>query len=353
MTALESPSHLSFLGQFLLRRGIVSEEQLLAAVYYQKDVNELIGDIAVRRQYLTPDDVEAILQAQRDSELPFGQIAVDQGRLSPQQRESLVQAQAMGYVFLGEALLAKGFITADTFIEAINEFTRMERALASCNRDVLFCSEHRHLFLDMVDSMRVAMQRTAGVVMKLGRLSRPGDVDALFNDGLRADAGFRLDLRLLAGLVLHFWVFFPDDLARKILHAPAPRPGRLGMWSQNGADEDLDSRGVCNRKSGAAALIDAVPADAVASGAEQQGSWSELAGVFVAGVRERLTSRDYNAFSATARWVRAIQEKDAMDGALLVNLECPEGVFNAGFIVEDAGRDAQSGMDEHDFEPSS
>lgn len=352
MTALESPSQLSFLGQFLLRRGIVSEEQLLAAVYYQKDVNELIGDIAVRRQFLTPDDVEAILQAQRESELPFGQIAVDQGRLTPQQRESLVQAQAMGYVFLGEALLAKGFISAEKFIEAINEFTRMERALASCNRDVLYCSEHRHLFLDMVDSMRVAMQRTAGVVMKLGKLSRPGEVDALFNDGLRADAGFRLDLRLLGGLVLHFWVYFPDDLARKVLHAPAPRPGRLGMWSHPGLDES-GGNSSCPRKSGAAALTDAVPAGGTVPEAEQQGSWSELAGVFIAGVRERLTSRDYNAFSATARWVRALQEKDTMEGALLVNLECPDGVFNAGFLVEDAGRDAQGGMNEHDFEPSS
>ncbi len=328
MTALESPFRLSFIGQFLLRKGLVTESQLLEAVGYQQDINELIGDIAVRREYMTSDDVAAILQTQRESSLPFGQIAVNQGRMTEAQRESLVQTQAMGYVFLGEALLAKGFITAEQFVEAINEFTRMEHALAACNKDILFCSEHRELFLTMVDSLRNAVEQQTGVAVKMGKVLRPAAMDEDGVAGVSAEAGMRFEVGLLDGLILRFWALFPNDLADRLMGTAVPPSGPAGSW----------------------AGVTATPWHSHPP--DRDSTWLGLARSFIFAMRRHLAEHKYGDFRASAHWVRVDEERAAMSKALMVNLDCPVGTFLAGFAVEDAGTTATRGFGDREYEHS-
>ncbi|MFW5735030.1 MAG: hypothetical protein ACOCWR_08230 [Oceanidesulfovibrio sp.] len=325
MAGLEPPYRISFLGQFLMRKGLVNEEQLLEAVGYQKGVNELIGDLAVRREYLAPNDVEAILRSQRESELPFGQIAVEQGRLTEAQRESLVQAQAMGYVFLGEALLANGFLTALEFVEAINEFSRVERALAACNRDVLHSTEHQDLFLKVVDSFRDALSQLAGTPVKMGRAHLPLAAGGVFQQSM-GEAGILFRVSLLGGLAMRFWALFPGELAERLMGSAPPEPGPAGSWA-----------GVTKTAAAIRPL-------------EEGETWTGLARTFVLFLRSRLGEEKYGDFSAVAQWVDAEGERAAMEGALTVDMDCPEGRFHAAFLIEEADMAPSGGVGDSAYE---
>jgi hypothetical protein len=234
----------------------------------------------------------------------------------------------MGYVFLGEALLARGFITAEAFVEAINEFTRMEHALAACNRDILFCSEHRELFLTMVDSLRSAVEQQTSVAVKMGKVRRPSGMDGGGPDRVSAEAGVRFDVGLLDGLLMRFWALFPSDLAERLMGTPLPPPGPAGSWA-----------GVTATPWGGQPV-------------DPDRTWLGLARSFIFAMRRHLAEHKYGDFRASAHWVRADEERAIMGRALVVDLDCPDGQFHAGFAVEDAGTTATRGFGDREFEHS-
>ncbi len=194
---MSSPMRITFLGQFLVRKGLVTEEQLLDAVGYQKSTNELIGVLAVKRNFLTPEQVDEILDRQREADLPFGQIALERGLMTQKQLQELLTAQNAGYVFLGEALIAKGHLTSDQFVKATNEYGKLQQAIQRYNNDLVMTTDRNEFLMIIVESLQNAFSRYAHTRCKLGAVCQ--DPRAVGVDIARTTT-----IRLTDGLVINY-----------------------------------------------------------------------------------------------------------------------------------------------------
>jgi hypothetical protein len=103
-----------FLGQFLMERGLITPQQLLAATEAQRASNPLLGELAVRQGLLTEAQARRINDRQRADDRRFGDIALEMGVLDAAQVESLLAAQKAGRKLFGQVLLEQGAIDAAT-----------------------------------------------------------------------------------------------------------------------------------------------------------------------------------------------------------------------------------------------
>jgi CheY-specific phosphatase CheX len=113
---------IQFFGQYLLHRGRLTADQLLAAVKLQDKVNVLLGTIAVDRGYLTANDVARVNNLQRTRDKRFGELAIELGLLTESQLQELLAAQKQDRLFLGEALVKLGHLTAEQLHQELESF---------------------------------------------------------------------------------------------------------------------------------------------------------------------------------------------------------------------------------------
>ncbi|MBS7456959.1 chemotaxis protein CheX [Coralloluteibacterium stylophorae] len=102
-----------FLGQFLLEKGAITREQLLAALDAQQASNPLLGELAEQRGLLTATQARRINERQRAEDRRFGDIAVEMGLLDAAQVDALVAAQKAQRKLFGEILIEQGTLTRD------------------------------------------------------------------------------------------------------------------------------------------------------------------------------------------------------------------------------------------------
>ncbi len=99
-----------FFGQHLLERGLLTPEQLLAAIVLQETRNHKIGVYAQRRGLLTQEQAEEIATRQRTEDRRFGEIAMELGYLTLAQIDELVTMQQNDHMYLGGAIVVLGFL---------------------------------------------------------------------------------------------------------------------------------------------------------------------------------------------------------------------------------------------------
>jgi CheY-specific phosphatase CheX len=114
-----------FFGQFLLEKGRISSQQLVDALEYQKSVTQPIAVLALESGMLTADQVYHVLKQLRPDK-HFGEVAVGLGVLTQTQLEKLSQCQSGHRILLGEALIAKGFISVEVLEKELKEFKNAE-----------------------------------------------------------------------------------------------------------------------------------------------------------------------------------------------------------------------------------
>lgn len=103
-----------FLGQFLMERGVITPQQLLAATEAQRASNPLLGELAVRQGLLDEAQARRINDRQRIDDRRFGDIALELGLLDAAQVEGLLAAQKAGRKLFGQVLLELGAVDAAT-----------------------------------------------------------------------------------------------------------------------------------------------------------------------------------------------------------------------------------------------
>jgi hypothetical protein len=108
-------------GQFLLDEGIVSADQLYAALQYQRQNNKVLGELARDENLLTEQQVAQILEWQLCEDADFGEAAIAMGMLDQAGLDQLLKKQEDNHVLLGEALVA---IEAVSQEEMDTEFER-------------------------------------------------------------------------------------------------------------------------------------------------------------------------------------------------------------------------------------
>lgn len=101
-----------FLGQFLLERGVITAQQLLAAIEAQRASNPLLGELAVREGLLDAAQARRINQRQHVEDRRFGDIALELGVLDQAQLDALLAAQKAQRKMLGQVLLEQGAVDA-------------------------------------------------------------------------------------------------------------------------------------------------------------------------------------------------------------------------------------------------
>uniref|UniRef100_A0A7C4EL19 Type II secretion system protein GspE N-terminal domain-containing protein n=1 Tax=Fundidesulfovibrio putealis TaxID=270496 RepID=A0A7C4EL19_9BACT len=115
-----------FFGDFLLRQGAVTPDQLRQALASQARSNRRMGDLCVEAGVMTPGQVEDVLDAQRGTDACFGQLAIARGYLRRKDLDALLFRQHVNQVHLGEALLTLGALTERRFCELLDLFHAQE-----------------------------------------------------------------------------------------------------------------------------------------------------------------------------------------------------------------------------------
>jgi CheY-specific phosphatase CheX len=145
-----------FFGQYLLEKGRITSQQLVAALECQKGITEPIGTIALERGLLTAEQIKQILQQQRKTNERFGEIAVVLGFLTQAQLDELLDKQDTNHrARLGEALVSKGYITLETLEKELKEYIKESEKVASEVSAAFSNIAHKHIVKTFTDLMLV------------------------------------------------------------------------------------------------------------------------------------------------------------------------------------------------------
>ncbi len=113
------------LGEFLLEKGLVKEEELVAALDDQQQNKMPMGQMAVQKGFLDSKSLFKVLTEQRKKlrdANDFGAIAVEMGLLNPKQIEELVESQSTTNELLGNLLVGKGILPREKLVEVLREY---------------------------------------------------------------------------------------------------------------------------------------------------------------------------------------------------------------------------------------
>ena len=94
-----------FLGNYLLQRGIVNQEQLFKAMSRLSQTHIKLGTIAIKEGLMTAKEVDECLYVQSREDKRFGEIAVERGYLTNDQVNELLSLQTPDYILLGQNLV--------------------------------------------------------------------------------------------------------------------------------------------------------------------------------------------------------------------------------------------------------
>lgn len=112
----------AFLGEYLVKSGLVSEQQLATAVALQEQVNWRLGTCATSLGFLTAEQVAEIHEAQKHTDMPFGRLAVKLGKLTRLQLEQAIEYQRFKHLLIGSALVESGAMNAEGLQQALEMF---------------------------------------------------------------------------------------------------------------------------------------------------------------------------------------------------------------------------------------
>lgn len=115
---------IKFFGQYLLEKGLITPQQLLEAVDYQKEINVSLGTMALEKGLLNSEQIKKIHNEQKRQDKKFGEIAISMGYLTGEQLENLLDLQKTQRLYLGESLVSKGFLTLEQLEEQLNLYKK-------------------------------------------------------------------------------------------------------------------------------------------------------------------------------------------------------------------------------------
>jgi hypothetical protein len=159
-----------FFGQFLLERGVITNEALEDALAFQRESNRRIGEMAMEKSYLTPEQVDRIFAEQQVRDEPFGVIALQMRYLSRKQLDDLLFTQTIYSTHLGEAMLMRGHITSEQFVEYLKQYNEMTKVREAELDSLLQGLPDQIVFQAAVKALDGAFTRFVGKHARIGRL---------------------------------------------------------------------------------------------------------------------------------------------------------------------------------------
>jgi len=114
-------------GEFLLKKGLIKEEDTVMARHIQEESNKQIGELALKQKLLNAQKVQQILQQQKISRKKFGEVAIDLKILTYEQVQDLVTYQKDFNIHIGEIFKYEGALQADELEREIKEFAEQNK----------------------------------------------------------------------------------------------------------------------------------------------------------------------------------------------------------------------------------
>lgn len=111
-----------FFGQFLLKQGVVTAEQLARAISYQEKVNRKFGEVAVSLELLTDEQLGEMLDLQSHEDVPVGEAGMRLGIISAEDVQLILDRQARDNIRVGEALVITGALTREALEAWLKQF---------------------------------------------------------------------------------------------------------------------------------------------------------------------------------------------------------------------------------------
>jgi CheY-specific phosphatase CheX len=167
-----------FIGQFLLERGAINREQLLAATQLQDQRNRPLGAYAVERGYLTPAQAELINREQQVTDRRFGELALSMGLLNEAQINDVLGLQKQGRIRIGEALVAAGALDAAAFEQHFAAFQADQAIYQTGQVELPAGTPSSELVKVSIDLSEKLLLRVAGLTAKRGIAIAQGDLAA-------------------------------------------------------------------------------------------------------------------------------------------------------------------------------
>lgn len=111
-----------FFGNYLLTRGIVTQEQLFSAMQRMTHEHMRLGTLAIHAGYMTSSEVDAVVIEQTHTDRKFGELAVELGFLTNEQVIELLQEQSPDFLLLGQILTDDGILSSQEFENIIADY---------------------------------------------------------------------------------------------------------------------------------------------------------------------------------------------------------------------------------------
>ncbi len=114
-----------FFGEYLIQRGLMTEEDLHKALDIQTSERTPLGQLAVEQSFLNRKDLFRVLNEQRktkEKSKRFGDVAVELGIMTEKQLNELLKIQAENRKLIGAILVSTGVISGAQLVEALKGF---------------------------------------------------------------------------------------------------------------------------------------------------------------------------------------------------------------------------------------
>lgn len=112
------------LGEILIERNLVTEEQLLSALNIQKEKKKPLGEILVMEGYITKEKLELALAKQYGSKL--GEILINAELINFDQLQHALNIQEEDRLSLGDVLIELEYVKAEDVLEAQSKQYKLE-----------------------------------------------------------------------------------------------------------------------------------------------------------------------------------------------------------------------------------
>lgn len=153
------------LGNYMVSKGKISEEQLIDTLNKQEQVRVKLGLIAVSEGMITLEQADEINRLQAVCDKRFGDIAIEKGYMTESQLDKVLKLQGNAYLVFVQALVDEGVLAMGEMEEILEDF-RKENGLGSTDIEALKSDEAERIVPLFVTLETEQYQDMIGVVVR-------------------------------------------------------------------------------------------------------------------------------------------------------------------------------------------
>ncbi|MBF0318234.1 MAG: cyclic nucleotide-binding domain-containing protein [Nitrospirae bacterium] len=111
-----------FFGNYLLKKNLIREEDILYALKYQSEKTPSFIEVAVKMDYLDMKMVYEILTLQANTDLAFEETALEKGYLTSAKIDEILAEKEKSRLHIGDILVKMGIISEDVMESELKAF---------------------------------------------------------------------------------------------------------------------------------------------------------------------------------------------------------------------------------------